>query len=52
MRYYVLFDKTGRLKSHMEYPHLNATMKEVSETEYKKILKESGISYTATEISA
>lgn len=43
MRYYVRFDETGKLVGSMAYKGLNATMKEVSEAEYKKILRENGL---------
>lgn len=43
MRYYVRFDEDGKLVGSMTYKGLNATMTEVSEAQYKKILKENGI---------
>ena len=46
MRYFVKFDEGGKLVRHMEYAHLNATMQEVSEAEYARILEENGIAYT------
>lgn len=45
MRYYVKFDESGKLVKYMTYAHLNATMREVSEEEYARILAENGVEY-------
>ena len=45
MRYYVKFDESGKLVKYMAYAHLNATMREVSEEEYARILAENGVEY-------
>ena len=45
MRYYVTFDENGKLRGYMEYEHLNATMQEVTEEEYRDIMQKNGISY-------
>lgn len=45
MRYYVEFDESGKLVGYMEYEHLNATMEEVSEEEYRDIMQKNGIFY-------
>lgn len=57
MRYYVRFDEDGKLVGSMAYKGLNATMTEVSEAQYKKILNENGIepeteppAYTETQL--
>ena len=48
MRYYVTFDESGKLAGYMEYEHLNATMQEVTEEEYRDIMRENGIPYEPT----